>query len=278
MSNPYINEMAMDIANRAKANDIGLEGFSTLTGYLFNFNNALKSNITEKLSAISLLQFRVRNSKKLEKLLAKETFKGLADVLVYQPVGFKDNMLAFSSYLVDLLQRLSDVDKRLIMPLNDYLAKCISIQEYADLIWIDKNIKLLDIDSEIEIMRSFFDPKVQRSDVVDTVAFKEVYGSIKDIVRTADYVEDGEKVVKSIDLNKILKAEETLVATVDKFIEIAKEHPQVITNNKNNIKLLNNVVTGIAKELELLSVAMFKFKALSVAHSDTVEKLESNLG
>lgn len=277
MGNSYLEEAALDVNSMADMSELGLEGFSSFTEFLGWFKSVLTDKLFDNVSGLTHGGKTTRDISKVGKLIAPLPHKAIASVLVYQPVGFKDLMLPYASHLADLMDRLGDVEERLLLPLTKYLSMAVTNNDYSDVIWIDKNIKFVDADKEAKLLASFFNPKVKRNDTVDKVAFGEVYASPGDLVKTGAAILDGEKAAKAIDLKSLLKAESDLGEVIDLFVKSAKDNPEIITTSKQNIKLIGRVVGSIAKEVELLSVAMYSYVTLQTSYNDSVEKLIDNL-
>jgi hypothetical protein len=281
MKNLHIQSISNEFKHTALMAELGMEGFSTFTEFLSSFVSRMGLGKTvEAISSFAksgTISATTRKVSDLDKVLSKTEYKAVENILVYQPVGFTDNLLPYATYLSDLLERMSDIDKRLLIPMALYLNKAVSVNDFSSKLWIDKNLKPIDVKSEVKVLSSFFDPKVNRNRDIDTVKFGEVFVSNKDVLKTGIAVQQGESVAKKIDYSKILQAEKDLETAINLYVKTAQEHPEIVTQNKHTIKQLAETVTAIANELELLSIANFNYITLQTAFNDSVDKLLADL-
>lgn len=277
MTNMLLDEVSLELSARREMADLGIEGFSSLTEFLSWFSSTQLTKLTDSIKDFSFKTLLGINGRDVESLASKSEFKSVGEITIYQPVGFKDNYLPYSEFMVTLLLELRDIEKRLVQPLTTYLSKTLANNDYTDVVWIDKNIKLLDSDKLIKQLKGFFTNDINRNADTDVVKFKDVFHSFSEISKTQKAINEAEKIAKSIDLSSLIKAENKLSDVITLWIKEATVNDRVITNNKPNIKLLAEVIESIATETELLSVALYQFTVLQVAYNDSLKKLKDNL-
>lgn len=274
--NSRIKEIAIELEAQRALAEVGLEGFSSFTEFLTKFTDFFRKNegavIEHKFGYINR-----SNAATVMGLVNKTPYDALSKIEVYQPIGFKDNIYPYVVFLNDLLLKLANIEKRLYTPLSKYFQKTVSLNDYSDALWIDKDLSFIDYKNAVSTMATFFDPKIKRSDQTHIVPFGDVYFANKELPLAYQKLLEAEKVVASIDLRTLKRAEERLYDDVSLFIKTAKEHPDVISNNKQTITKVVSTVDAIVAETELLTLTIYNFNTIYTAISETILKLKDNL-
>lgn len=274
--NSRIKEIAIELEAQRALAEVGLEGFSSFTEFLTKFTDFFRKNegavIEHKFGFISR-----SNAASVMGLVGKTPYEALSKIEVYQPVGFKDNIYPYIVFLNDLLNKLSNIEKRLYIPLSKYFQKAVSLKNFSDALWIDSSLSFIDYKNSVDTLGTFFDPTINRNNQTHLVPFGDVYFAGKELPLAYQKLLDAEKIVAKIDLRTLKRAEERLYEDVNLFISAAKEDPEIISANKQTITKVVNTVNAIVGETELLSLTIYNYNTVYTAISETILKLKDNL-
>ncbi len=255
---------------------LGLEGYNDIITYISDRYEAVRNMISLSGDAFTEMPKAIK-SNLFGKDLKKAKVSDVGWINVYMPMGFKGHIKPYAVHIKDTLEKLADLETRLYEPLYKYVTGQIAEVVEVDAIWIDKNLKTVDTDKIKKAYKEFFNPKAKGNNTVSSNRFDKLYLSVGDFIKTGDVLNDIEKVIKSIDLSKLIELDEKLADALDKYRRLIVNGELEVTHNKVNVKRLVTTVDAIAEESALLSSYYYQFIALHTAYKDSLDKIKSNL-
>lgn len=272
MYNTQLEQITETLQNERLAEELGLEGYPTVSAFLSDFTTRLKK--LSPIAKVKRVPEKTACPSKTASKLDSTDFEKLADLALYCPMGFKDHMRPYGEFLLKAITELRDVETRLYEPLTRWLMQLSSNKDYADVVWTDQKLTLRNSDALIAEFKSFFDPKIKRSDNLTVAKFSDLYGGGGDFKNTGVVVSSVQQAGLGIDVKAIDAAEDKLHKVLDTYIRQIQEDSNYVTANKGNIRRLSETVNAIVAETELLAVLMFNYDVYVTAYLDSAKKIE----
>lgn len=277
MLNAQINQVKQSFEADKESRELGLEGFGSFTDYLGSFVKSW-SGLQHKLVPDMVVK-KVPNtlSSSLIKKISRTDMKGLSKITVYKPIGFDNQMTPYAKYVASVMTSLVDIEKRLYLPLINYLSVNMSDITHPDAPWLDKSIKFINSKVVIKTLGGFINKKANRGEGSTMAPFGELYISPKDFIVTGEYIRELKDLATGFNLKSLQDNEAKLYELMQLYIKTAKENPEMIPTNRQTIRKLADTLKAIAIETELLATVFYINTSLTQLYKDSADKLDSNL-
>lgn len=237
----------------------------------------------DKLSAISKVLFNSSVNVKLDVNFTIDTnkvFKGiipkaLGKVRVYRPNGLYGNLAEYVQSLINAIDDLKDLEKRLYKPLIEFIQSSTSVKGFSDKIWAPKKIELINTGKHIKEIGGFF---VKTKDATkngggDIAVFGDIYDSARDFNKAQNLIVELAKKLSYIDLDSLKESEKILHDGFDIYLELLEDEEVFMTGHKENLKLLGKYTTALVMETELLATVIYNSISVHSLHKETSEHL-----
>lgn len=260
----------------AKQADIenGIPQGESLESFIHGFRKALV-NFTKKVTANDAVAIvhTPEGFSKADKVMQKMAKAHLAETELPIIDEFTDFNSTVYKELFGMLKELGDLEERLYLPLNKFLASLITDPSTFEKVWFDRNVRFIDVAKQ----RKEFNKLIQdnKDSVKSEVSrFDDLYRSIKDVKVCEELLIDMKVFSESISLDNI-KSEESrtikLLASLEEFLE---ENPDVRLNKKS-VAILDEVFEQMTIETEQLAFVLYKANVYVQAHNDAMNILMS---
>lgn len=207
----------------------------------------------------------------LDKVLSQRTYADVKRIKVFRPANLTASFYDYANYIVLSLEKLSDIDKRVLKPLNEWVAMATTDPTHASRLWTHKPT-FLDIKEIQEGLADKFHRSVV-SDSEDSAAFYELYPTTDSFRDTGQILMELQNLSDSQDYQKILDAESKLMAN----IKIMMDDEVLFDASERNIKLVSEYLRRASAELELFGVMVYQAKRAVQAYVDSQEHLKKSL-
>lgn len=186
------------------------------------------------------------------------------------PEGFKGNVLDYTNTLKQAVQQALRVQPDVLIPLEDFLSKLVSVPGYAR----DTKTHLRGIDKagldRVELVRQtqkFFNGSSKA-----TAVFSELYRNMNEWQAAYDSIKQIQDQVNSINHEELLNAVQRITKLIQ-MVKVAHEAKELENMSKTVITELSTSVYEAAKQVEQLSITLFAVYVLSNVMNDTAQKV-----
>lgn len=255
--------------------DPSMEGFlnvPVLTNFFSGLITKLNTFFGNELIPVGVNSFTLDKSIRLLKNLNKSD---LTHFMVYAPEYIDKNFPAFLSDLTEVMNELVNVDKQILIPLEQWAGNVITDPEYINKIWTAIPTKNEGISKHTEKLHKHFNESA--GDGVAQRPIFTLYNSIEGIQQVSDLLKPlVDQSMKLLD-GKLLKRANnisTLLMRISREEKYAKELRELPVEK---IKPIVDLTRQAALELELLSICMFQIKVASYAHNENLKKISEQL-
>lgn len=219
--------------------------------------------------------------------VSRETFEGLRQfkfsgydterkynqvmhLRVQCPEGFKGNILDYTNTLKQAAQQALRVQPEILVPLEDFLSKLVSVPGYAR----DTKSHLREIDKlgleRIELVRQtqkFFNGSSKA-----TAIFSDIYRNMNEWQTAYDAIKQIQDQVNSINHDELLNSVQRITKLIQ-MVKTAHEAKELENMSKTVITELSTSIYEAAKQVEQLSITLFAVYVLSNVMNDTAQKV-----
>ena len=249
---------------------------SKMTGFFTGFISKFTNFFTNKeLIPISTSKHEIEKSRILVEKYSKlqlENFK------VIIPEFLDTKMLPYLEMLLKSISELNDVEKDLLIPLDQWVAHMLTDPSYGEKLWVNT---VLDYDRVHKLeankakLNEYFN--AAKGDHTSERPFYEVYGSVKELVECSNEIEKLSALTMKFLDGKLTAMVENLsknLSRLDKKEDVANNLSNI---NTDKIKPITELVLQAAKELEFLSIILFQIKSVSFCQEETISRINSQL-
>lgn len=186
------------------------------------------------------------------------------------PEGFKGDVLEYTEVLVESVQQARRVQSEVLIPLEDFLSKLISVPGFAR----DTRTHLRNID-KIAIERVETVRKTQKffgGSSKANALFSELYRNMGEWQTAYENVRKLQDNIGFINHEEILKSIDRITSLIQ-MVKTAHEAKELENMSKVVISELSNTVYEAAKQVEQLGITIFAIYVLANTMSQTAEKI-----
>ncbi len=247
--------------------------FQEMSNYVINFVNKITNVFNNKKLTPTVVSFF--ESGTATNLLKKYPLYNLEHFTVITPEYITGDLIEYYKVLEKVLLELSTIQKRVLTPLEQWVAYSLSDPNYTDKVWINTPLGETAIKDYSEQIHKYFNTSI--GDGVTNQLFIDTYKTPDRLKEATKILDDLSKLAIKLLDGKITKQVETIAVLINKLIQ-----KKDITNKINNLpfekmKPIGELTLLAAKELELLAIVLYQVKIASYAHEETIKKINNQL-
>ena len=252
------------------------EGFldvSELSNYFTGFISKVVGIFeTKKLIPFAFVRNDLRSA---VALINKRSKFELENFAIITPEYIDGSIVPYLQALREVLAELSNIEVRILKPLENWAANMLTTPGYADKLWLAMPTADKKVEEYSDKLHAYFNDSV--GDGVANRSFMAVYGDGNGLTHAATLVEDlTTQSMKMLD-GKLSTNASSLAKFIHNLSEKSTAANEVHNLPEEKIKPIIALVIQAARELELLAIVLFNIKTVTYAHSETVNKINNQL-
>lgn len=253
-------------------NQVALEELSLkpLTSYFSGLTTKLASAVNNnKLTATLAVS---EDLYKATHILNKRNRNVINSFTVITPEGVTNvNMLTYLTMLNEVTVKLTNIESRLLRPLEIWAGLMISDKNYRDKPWLVLDVSKVNVEAELAKLQLYFSNK--GSDGMQEVKFTTAYGEIAALDKCGNILDQLTNMSSNL-LGGRLSSYSTTVASL---LNDVTNRVNMTELPEAKVKQIGNLVYHTAQEIELLAMVLFQIKVASNAHFETLKKIRTQL-
>lgn len=255
--------------------DPSMEGFlnvPVLTNFFSGLMAKLNGFFGNDLIPVGVNAFTLDKSIRLLKGLNKND---LTHFMVYAPEYIDKDFPAFLNDLTEVMNELVNIEKQILIPLEQWAGNIITDPDYVHKIWTALPTKNDGISKHTEKLHKHFNESA--GDGVAQRPIFALYNSVDGLKQVSELLKPLiEQSMKLLDGKLLKRANEVsaLLMRISREEKYAKELRELPVAK---IKPIVELTRQAALELELLSICMFQIKVSSYAHNENLKKISEQL-
>lgn len=257
--------------------EIGMEGFFSFTDFLSGMGDsirqAFKKLVNEDIKALDVGPVNLSN---VTRKYDKHDFAALSEINAYRPDDLIAPMVDYSAALVEQLEAMANIQERLYIPVIKWLAKAATREDFHKQAWVDKDLKLNDLERMTKVITPMFDKRRERDANPEVTPVPKQYGSMRQMNKAHDNLQRAFNLGSDFDLESLKKTEESLIEHIGFFVKMIEDSENPIDVPKATKRNLAKVIRNIATETEYYVGIVFMTRVAITAFNDTVEVLEES--
>lgn len=243
------------------------------------FNSIMKGVVTKVKSALGIRGLSPINPmpqgsiNAAQKRLNKIRFTTMEEMPVRVPEAIppKVTMTQFIDELSLALSTTADVKGRVLTPLLSWAANTISDPNFGDRVWLDSNVKTLDIKKVKVGLARVYSDKYGDDDAIRPLV--KAYSTRKDFTACGEMINTMIEDINKIFDGRILSMSEEIAKHVNTISLANEERPVFEQTPPATLKRVSTLLFAAAEELEFLAILVMQVRAMSVSYADTAERM-----
>lgn len=279
MLHTKLREATQRVAQQSHHQDIGLEGFESVTEFFRSVKDFFISPEGAIVTPMRGMLYEYSDMRTIKKLHSAPA-AAVGAVLIYVPVGFTGQLMEYAKYQLNAINKYSDVVKRIYQPTLAYFEKAISDYRKSpalineDHIFVKGQVTAVpSYDADIKQYRAFFKTGVNKTNAGGKAEFKSVYPSTMDFENTYKLIRQTEKIASALHLDRIKEAEDKLYEAINTYIKLNIHLPIDAKQSKENHKGVIEAVSCAVKETELLASLLYGYNSTYTSVLESVNIL-----
>lgn len=273
----YLQITDLAAKHHATQEEIGMEGFADF----LDFVGSVRDSIAEVVRSVFNEEFKSvdvapKPFHEVQNLMKQKNvdYTTISAISVYRPEAMTEPMSDFSQELYEQFKVMATLEDRLYAPATKWFARAAASHDYAEKIWVDKDLLSVDVGKLQKAMRAFY--KKDRSDSTDMETVARLYGSIRQMEKAYEFLYKLSQEGSKFSLSRLKDAEEKLTMYISEMIEAEEQSrntdkPYEIP--KGTKQRIAGVLESIRVETEYMAAVTTLATQTIVAWNDSMDKL-----
>jgi hypothetical protein len=209
-------------------------------------------------------------------ILEQRGINALRTTQVYRLPKQTASMSELSTVLDNQFMAMHNITERLYTPTTKWAKRVITDSEFAERVWIDRDMSLVDVEPFVKQQADLFKPTARRNEDSEFVEFIALYPTVNEYRKAYDQIVLMHEHLSNFDLENLKKAEKELVEMFEKVIRMSRDPEEEFVMPQATKVALAKVFRNIVTETEYLVALAFQMNTVIGAWNNTVDKLKAD--
>lgn len=271
LENAELNAALEHLNTLDPAEAVTLESLKAFSRLLVNLRGFIKRRILPSNAVVQ--EVYESDIKRTAKHLAKTPYSKYVDMEIQVPEGLPldrtmDSMIAM---LIEVTRDLTDVETRMLIPLEQWCSNVIATPGYGTKLWTDTRIKAADLKKIRKSLQDYYDAKL--SDALSMRRLEEVYPTSKAFLDSGGTLREVVDLINEAVQGKINERVDNIAELISDITGSQDEVLPLDGVKGSTLKKVATMMYSAAEEVELLAVLTYRVQSAALGYNAALDKM-----